>query len=325
MPFIEVNHICKDYRIYKQTKGVVSFIKSLAHREYTVIHAVKDISYSVDKGEIVGYIGPNGAGKSTMIKMLCGIILPSSGEILIDGKEPYKNRRENAMKIGVVFGQRSQLYWDLPMSETFSLYKKMYKVDDSVFRKNVNYFVEVLEMQSFIDQPIRQLSLGQKMRANIAIAFLHDPSIVFLDEPTIGLDVVAKSRIREFIQEVNKQKRTTIILTTHDMDDIEKTCKRLIMINKGQLVYNGELEKFKDSFSDSYSITIQYNSDVKILDRRLQIIKDEGTKKTILCKKDYLNIGEAVESLTYGNSIVDLTISQIEIEEIVKNIYERKG
>lgn len=214
------------------------------------------ITFSIDKGELVGYVGPNGAGKSTTIKILCGILTPTSGLILVDGRVPYENRKENALRIGVVFGQRSQLFWDLPMGETFELYKRMYRMEERRYKENLAFFIELLDMEEFLNRPVRQLSLGQKMRANLAISLLHDPEIVYLDEPTIGLDVLAKSKIRQFIREVNRQRKTTVILTTHDMDDIEQICDRLIMIDKGQLQFDGRLDDFIRTYSGGYMLIV---------------------------------------------------------------------
>ena len=242
MSFIEVRDLCKDYRIAQTEKGFAGAVKSLFHREYRVKSAVRDVSFSIERGEIVGYIGPNGAGKSTTIKMLSGVLIPTSGTVSVGGIVPYKDRKENAKHIGVVFGQRSQLYWDLPISDTFDLYESLYDTPRDVFRKNCAFYTELLGMGEFIDQPVRQLSLGQKMKANVAIALLHDPDVLYLDEPTIGMDVVVKERIRAFLKELNRAYGTTILLTTHDMTDIEKVCARAIMINKGKKLFDGTLE-----------------------------------------------------------------------------------
>jgi ABC-2 type transport system ATP-binding protein len=326
MAFIEVENVSKEFNIYKRQKGFLNSVKSIFSRQYEMKKAVNDISFSIGRGELVGYIGPNGAGKSTTIKMLTGILVPSSGSIIVDDRVPYINRRGNAMHIGVVFGQRSQLYWDLPMEETFELYKKMYKINDARFKQNVEFYVELLEMKEFLQAPVRQLSLGQKMRANIATALLHDPDTIFLDEPTIGLDVVAKSRIRHFIKEVNREKQTTVILTTHDMDDIDQICNRLIMIDKGKIIYDGTLDSFKKTYSNGFMITADFlENNVQIIDKRLRIIKEEGPRKFILCNKQEINAGEAITLLTRNYNIVDLNIKEPEIEELVRNIYENKN
>ncbi|MFQ9908467.1 MAG: ATP-binding cassette domain-containing protein [Acutalibacter sp.] len=258
MSYIEVKDLCKEYRIAKTGKGIGGAIKSLFHREYTVKEAVRHVDFSVEKGEIVGYIGPNGAGKSTTLKMLSGILIPSSGTVQVGGIVPYERRRENAKRIGVVFGQRSQLYWDLPVSDTFDLYESLYDIPHETFRKNCELFTELLDMGSFLDQPVRQLSLGQKMKANIAVALLHDPAVLYLDEPTIGLDVVSKKVLRRAIKAINQEKGTTVMLTTHDMDDIEAICKRLIMINEGVKLFDGTLESFRNQYECEIVIRLEF-------------------------------------------------------------------
>ena len=278
MSYIEVKNVTKEFKITKREKGFAGAVKSLIHREYTVKKAVDDISFNVEQGELVGYIGPNGAGKSTTIKMMAGILTPSAGKITVGGIVPYENRSENNMRMGVVFGQRSQLYWDLPMGETFELYRKMYRIDDVTFKRNVDFFVEMLEMAPFLNTPVRQLSLGQKMRGNIATALLHDPPIVYLDEPTIGLDVLAKSRIRSFIKEVNREKNTTLILTTHDMDDIEAICNRLIMIDNGRKLYDGSLAGFKEAYTGGSVLSVEFETEDAIIldDPRLKSKKKKA-------------------------------------------------
>ena len=258
MSYIEVKDLCKEYRIAKTGKGIGGAIKSLFHREYTVKEAVRHVDFSVEKGEIVGYIGPNGAGKSTTLKMLSGILIPSSGTVQVGGIVPYERRRENAKRIGVVFGQRSQLYWDLPVSDTFDLYESLYDIPHETFRKNCELFTELLDMGSFLDQPVRQLSLGQKMKANIAVALLHDPAVLYLDEPTIGLDVVSKKVLRQAIKAINQEKGNTLMLTTHDMDDIEAICKRLIMINEGVKLFDGTLESFRNQYECEIVIRLEF-------------------------------------------------------------------
>lgn len=258
MSYIEVNDLCKEYRVAKTGKGIGGAIKSLFHREYTVKEAVRHVNFSVEKGEIVGYIGPNGAGKSTTLKMLSGILIPTSGTVQVGGIVPYERRRENAKRIGVVFGQRSQLYWDLPVSDTFDLYESLYDIPHETFRKNCDLFTELLDMGGFLDQPVRQLSLGQKMKANIAVALLHDPAVLYLDEATIGLDVVSKKVLRQAIKAINREKGTTVMLTTHDMDDIEAVCNRLIMINEGVKLFDGTLESFRNQYEREIVIRLEF-------------------------------------------------------------------
>lgn len=322
MSYIEVNNLCKEYQITKSTKGITGAVKSLFHREYTVKQAVKNVNFSIDKGEIVGYIGPNGAGKSTTLKMLSGILIPTSGTVNVGGIVPYKDRSANAKKIGVVFGQRSQLYWDLPIRDSFELNKSLYNIPDDKFRKNCDFFTEILDMENFLDQPVRQLSLGQKMKANISAALLHDPEILYLDEPTIGLDVVSKKMLREAIKMINKEKGTTIILTTHDMDDIESVCQRLIMINKGKLMFDGELSAFRNKFGHKQIIRLEFSNGVpewkdieglslsKTEDNALEIdVLDNSVMKTSVSK--LLNI--------YNPQ--NIFIQEPNIEDIVESAY----
>ena len=264
MSYIEVNDLCKEYRVAKTGKGIGGAIKSLFHREYTIKEAVRHVNFSVEKGEIVGYIGPNGAGKSTTLKMLSGILIPTSGTVQVGGIVPYERRRENAKRIGVVFGQRSQLYWDLPVSDTFDLYESLYDIPHETFRKNCDLFTELLDMGGFLDQPVRQLSLGQKMKANIAVALLHDPAVLYLDEPTIGLDVVSKKVLRQAIKAINREKGTTVMLTTHDMDDIEAVCNRLIMINEGVKLFDGTLESFRNQYEREIVIRLEFEDSAPV-------------------------------------------------------------
>ena len=326
MSFIQVENVTKEFKVYRRYKGFFNTIKSLFHRQYEIKKAVDNISFNLNKGDLVGYIGPNGAGKSTTIKMLTGILLPTSGKIIVNGRIPYINRKENALHIGVVFGQRSQLYWDLPVDDTFELYRKMYKIDNSQFRRNKEFYTDLLGLQEFLNKPVRQLSLGQKMRANIAIALLHDPEIVYLDEPTIGLDVVAKNRIRRFIQEVNRERKTTVILTTHDMDDIEQICNRLIMIDKGLKIYDGTVQDFKSLHNSGFMILVDFaDDDVCIVDERFNVVSKEGPGRKIVCNKEIITIGEAVSFLTRNYTVSNILIKETEIEEIVRNVYETGG
>lgn len=328
MSYINVQNVSKEFKIYQREKGILNITKSMFARKYSIKRAVDNINFNIDKGELVGYVGPNGAGKSTTIKMLSGILVPTSGEITVDGCVPYENRQENAMRIGVVFGQRSQLFWDLPVEDTFDLYRKMYMVDSSRFKRNVDFYVELLNMKNFIKTPVRQLSLGQKMRANIAIALLHDPEIVYLDEPTIGLDVLAKDNIRCFIREINKEKKTTVILTTHDMDDIEQICHRLIMIDKGHIIYDGKISDFKKMSEAENTIIIEYKGDeyhlspnLDLIDKRIKLIREEGRSKWYKYLKTEISTAEAINILTNNGKIVDISIKEPEIEDIVKKMY----
>ena len=326
MAFIEVHKLSKQFKMYKRQKGLWGAVRSLFYRTYDCKHAVRSIDFQIRKGELVGYIGPNGAGKSTTIKMLSGILVPTSGEIVVDGRIPYLQRKENAMHIGVVFGQRSQLYWDLPMQDTFELYKKMYRIDDARYRRNVDFYTDLLDMHEFISRPVRQLSLGQKMRANLAIILLHDPEIIYLDEPTIGLDVLAKSTIRQFIKTINREKETTVMLTTHDMDDIEEICDRLIMIDQGQILYDGRLDVFKETYSQGHMLIVEFSGDgIGEFRSEFSVLKEEGLKKWFLFKPSDIGVGEAMSYFAKHFPIVDIALKEPDIEEIVRELYGKKS
>lgn len=331
MPIIEAKNLTKDFKIYKRNSGFISTMKSLFKREFEIKKAVDDVSFSLKKGELVGYVGPNGAGKSTTIKMLTGILYPTSGEVLVNGIIPHKNRKENAMSIGVVFGQRSQLYWDLPMIDTFDLYKKMYKIDDKTFKHNVEFFTEILDMGEFLERPVRQLSLGQKMKAEFSVALLHNPDILYLDEPTIGLDVLAKKRIREFIKQINKERQTTVILTTHDMDDIEQICDRLILIDKGKIVYDGILNEFRTRFSEECVIEFvcEQNKDednkVNPMPQGIVMHEGENSKKYASFNKQEFSSACVTRLIMDRYNILDFSVIDPKIEDILAKLYTAAG
>ena len=251
---ITVEHLCKTFRTANRSAGLSSTLKSLFHREYKEIKALDDISFTIPDGEMVGYIGPNGAGKSSTIKVLSGILTPDRGECLINGRVPWKERREHVRDIGVVFGQRSQLWWDVPVIDSFELLKDIYKIPQNAYRDRREELTELLKLGDILRTPTRQLSLGQRMRCEIAASLLHNPKILFLDEPTIGLDAVSKIAVRGFVQELNKKHNTTVILTTHDMQDIEALTNRIMLIGKGRLLLDGSLEEFKALAGENESL-----------------------------------------------------------------------
>ncbi len=242
---ITMEHVCKSYKIAKRNAGFGEAVKALFHRDYEVIHALKDVNFTISDGEIVGYIGPNGAGKSSTIKILSGILTPDCGTVLVDGRDPFKNRIKHVKEIGVVFGQRSQLWWDVPVIDSFELLKDIYSIPDSHYRQSLEELTELLDLSELMRSPARQLSLGQRMRCEIAASLLHRPRILFLDEPTIGLDAVSKLAVRNFILELNKTRGTTVILTTHDMQDIEALASRIILIGKGRILLDGTLDDIR--------------------------------------------------------------------------------
>ena len=242
---ITMEHVCKSYRIAKRNAGFAEACKALFHREHEIIHALNDVSFTIHDGEMVGYIGPNGAGKSSTIKILSGILTPDSGTVLVDGRVPYKNRIDHVREIGVVFGQRSQLWWDVPVIDSFALLKDIYSISDICYRQSLEELTELLNLSELLRSPARQLSLGQRMRCEIAASLLHRPRILFLDEPTIGLDAVYQLAVRDFILRQNQTHKTTVILTTHDMQDIESLTSRILLIGKGQILLDGSLDDIR--------------------------------------------------------------------------------
>lgn len=250
---IEMKGISKTYRIRKREAGIGSAVKALFTRDYTEIHALKEMSFIIPDGQIVGYIGPNGAGKSTTIKILSGILRPDSGECTVNGMVPWEDRKKYVSKLGVVFGQRSQLWWDVPVIESFQLLRDIYRVERGEFQSNLRRLTEQLDLQPFLNAPVRLLSLGQRMRCEIAASLLHSPEILFLDEPTIGLDAVSKLKVREFIQSENRERKITVILTTHDMQDIDALCHRVLLIGKGQLLLDGSIEEIRAMAGENLS------------------------------------------------------------------------
>ncbi|MCM3402332.1 ATP-binding cassette domain-containing protein [Cytobacillus oceanisediminis] len=323
MPIIEVEHLMKDFMIAKRETGFLGAVKSLVKREHIKKEAVKDISFSIGEGEMVGYIGPNGAGKSTTIKMLTGILVPSSGSVTVNGIIPYENRQENAKNIGVVFGQRTQLWWDLPTIESFELLKEIYQVSGKRYKENMDTFTEILGLDEFLNTPVRQLSLGQRMRADIAASLLHDPPILFLDEPTIGLDVIAKEKMRTFIKEINNERKITVILTTHDMEDIEKLCERMILIDHGQKVYDGEIAVVKERFGKTRTLIVDLEESLHSLQLKGgEVFKEEASRFWIRFNRDEVSASELIAQITETHNIRDLTVEEPAIESIISRIYQ---
>lgn len=331
---IHVENLTKEFKLYKRQPGFMGTVKGLFSREVEVKTAVDNISFHIDEGEIVGYIGANGAGKSTTIKMMTGILVPSSGKCTVNGIVPYKDRQKNARQIGVVFGQRTQLWWDLPLTETFSILKEIYEVKDDDYKKRMSFFNEVLNINEFIYSPVRTLSLGQRMRADLAAALINNPKILYLDEPTIGLDVMVKENIRKAIKEINREYKTTVILTTHDLSDIEELCHRIIIIDKGKAVYDGSIDEIKDKYG--YMRTVQ--TFVKDVAKAKQI---DIAKEFMLSKKDVntsivensliinfnrnkISISDIVGHIMTRVQVMDINIKDTDIEEIVKKIYSHE-
>lgn len=322
MSFIEVKQISKEFRVAKKDSGLKEAFKSFFKREYLNVKAVEDISFSIQEGEIVGYIGPNGAGKSTTIKILSGILTPDFGECVIDGMVPWIDRKEYVKKIGVVFGQRSQLWWDIPAEDTFDLLKSMYDIPEKEFQTTKTDLIEKLNLKDIINIPVRQLSLGQRMRCEIAASLLHNPKILFLDEPTIGLDAVSKHLVRDFIKKLNKEKKTTIILTSHDMSDITSLAKRIILIGKGQVLYDGSLKRLKNKYSTYRYISIKSND--KLIIRKKGIIKKDKTNEGYLLTIDtkLVSVSELLNIVSKKIKIDDIEIENESIDNLIVKLYE---
>lgn len=331
---IKVENLSKEFKSNKKYPGFKGAIKSFFSREYIIKKAVDNISFEIEDGEIVGYIGANGAGKSTTIKMMTGILSPSSGTISINGLIPYEDREKNAKDIGVVFGQRTQLWWDLPLSETFSLLKDIYDVNDKDYKERMEFLNEVLEINEFILSPVRTLSLGQRMRADLAAALLHNPKIIYLDEPTIGLDVVVKEKVRSAIKEINKKYGTTVILTTHDLNDIEELCNRIIIIDNGIKIYDGSLSDIKDSYGYITTIEVQVkslkgnenfdiNNEMNISKENLEM-KVLENKIIVRFNRNFTNQAEIISKIISKFDVLDFSIIETSIEEIIKKIYRKE-
>ena len=328
---IKVENLSKEFKISKKYPGFKGALRSFFSTEYTIKKAVDDISFEINDGEIVGYIGANGAGKSTTIKMMTGILTPSSGRIIVDGVIPYENREKNAKNIGVVFGQKTQLWWDLPVSETFPLLKDIHGVSDEDYEERMNYFKEILGLDEFFLSPVRTLSLGQRMRADLAAALIHNPKIIYLDEPTIGLDVVVKESVRKAIKDINEKYGTTIILTTHDLNDIEELCNRIIIIDSGKKIYDGELEGVKEQFGYLTTIKIQLKDKSNIEKINFARFKDDDfklnmkeSKINITFNKNNISSADIIGEVMKKSKVIDFNIKETSIEDIVKKMYKNE-
>ena len=322
MPIIETERLRKTFRRVVRGEGLAGAVVSLFARRYHEVVAVDDVTMAVDAGEVVGYLGPNGAGKSTTIKMLTGILVPTSGRIAVAGIVPHVHRTANARNIGVVFGQRSQLYWDRPLRESFRLLRAIYSIPPDTFRRNVDRFAQILDLGRFMDTPVRQLSLGERMRGDFAAALLHDPPIVFLDEPTIGLDVVAKEAIRTFILEMNRERGTTVILTTHDLADVERVCRRIVLIDEGTVIYDGSVGRLRDEYGTTRTLvfTLAETPETFAIPGGEVELRDGG-----LVRLRFDRRRESAESLIrYAldhYAVTDISIIEPEIDDIVRRIY----
>lgn len=317
---IEIENLSKAFQVAKRQKGVFG---SLFRREVETVHALSDLSFKMNKGEIVGYIGPNGAGKSTTIKIMSGILVPSSGTCSIMGLTPWVSRIEHVKNIGVVFGQKTQLWWDVPVIDSFELLKDIYKMSNDAYKRSLDQLVTYLELQPFLNIPVRQLSLGQRMRCEIAAALLHEPSLLFLDEPTIGLDAVSKIAVRTFIKKINAERGVTVVLTTHDMSDIEALANRVILIGKGQKLYDGALDHLKGTYRNTKRITVDHSDYHGIIDLSGCTVIKQSAEQTILdIDLSLLTVPKMITTLTEQMNILDLTVESQPIEEIIVNMYK---
>tara|TARA_B100000315_G_scaffold88389_1_gene81201 strand:- start:29372 stop:30352 length:981 start_codon:yes stop_codon:yes gene_type:complete len=323
MDTIEVINLTKEFKTYNVKNGFWGAIAGAISRKASFTKAIDNINFTIKKGEFVGYVGENGAGKSTTIKILTGILVPTSGEALVNNLVPYKNRRENAMKIGVVFGQRTQLWWDLAVRESFDLLKSIYKIPEDTFNKNMKHFYDILSIDKYLNVPVRKLSLGQRMRCDLAASLLHDPEVLFLDEPTIGLDVVAKDAIRQFLKKINEKKGTTIILTTHDMMDIEHLCDRIIILDEGKIISDGSTDLFKKNYGQYRVLEIEFQNEFSGLNgiKDVALLREEGCKKWIKFNGNDLSASDVISKITVKHEIKDLSIQEPTVEDIIKSIY----
>lgn len=324
-PIISVRNLTKTFWRRSQRKGMLGAMRGLVDRSGAEVHAVNEVSFDIPAGQIVGYIGPNGAGKSTTIKMLTGVLVPSSGEANVAGHTPWAERRQLAQQIGVVFGQRTQLWWDLPLSESLELLQYMYKIPEERFKRNYAMATELLDLDSFLATPVRQLSLGQRMRGDLAAALLHEPPILYLDEPTIGLDLVAKTRIREFLAELNRTTGVTVLLTTHDLADIERLCKRIIVIDHGRIVHDGDLERLRTDFSSSRQLTIDFDAtpdlQAGIPEPGITLIRQDGPRVVISFDRTRHSAPEVLSLIGAYGAVRDMSIEDPTIEDVIQHLY----
>ena len=327
-PVIDIKNVTKEFKVLNRREGLAGSIKDLFSRDYKTVRAVDNITMSIGQGEIVGYLGPNGAGKSTTIKMMTGVLEPTSGEILVNGKLPYKNRSKNAQNIGVVFGQRSQLWWALPLVESFRLLKDIYQISDEDYDGMMKLYQSLVDIEPLLHKPVRQMSLGQRTLSDILAAFLHNPKIVFLDEPTIGLDVSMKAKIRTLIHALNKEKNTTVILTTHDMGDVDALCRRIVIIDKGKMLYDNDISHLKGFFGSYRTLKIRVDGDLKkeaeVIGKEFPALKVEADDEwiSILVDEDKITVMEVLAKLQKTRRVRDMQLEEISTEDVIKKIYE---
>jgi ABC-2 type transport system ATP-binding protein len=326
MAIIEVDNLTKTYNMKKRAPGLAGAFKSLFTSSTEKITAVNSLSFQIDEGDVVAYIGHNGAGKSTSIKLMTGILAPTSGNIVVNGIEPFKHRRRLAKDIGVIFGQRSQLLWDIPVIESFKLQKDIYRVSNKLFNEQLELFDSILDIGKLLNISVRQLSLGQRMRAEMCVALLHNPKIVFMDEPTIGLDVMVKKKLMDFIIEINKRLGTTIVLTTHDMSYLERVCNKALIIQKGQIIYYDYMDKLKNLYSGRKELVVTFKDEYKdgsgLEDKKVTLLNQQSI--SIECTINS-NIFELLNTLSLNNEIVNIEINSDSLEDFIVKIHQSGG
>ena len=321
---IDVQNLSKDYLLKRKKPGLGGAVKGLLRTEYETIHAVKDLSFHIDAGEIVGFIGPNGAGKSTTIKMMSGILTPTQGNVLIGGEDITKHRKEVVRNIGVVFGQRSQLNWDLRLGESFELLKHIYQISQADYDRTLDVMDSILQIREIIDQPVRQMSLGQRVKGDLVAAMLHSPKVLFLDEPTIGLDVSAKYALRKFIREINQARKTTVILTTHDLGDIQELCERLIIINHGVMMEDGNLSQIVDRIAPYKTLVVEYYDETAPAHEKCEMTEHTGNIARYRFMKKELTAADIIADLSRIKPIKDVSIEEAGIDDIIRIAYGTK-
>ncbi|MDG5786269.1 ATP-binding cassette domain-containing protein [Evansella sp. AB-P1] len=330
MNVIEVKELRKEFKSYSSRSGLSGAFRDLFTRNYKVLRAVDDISLQVKQGEMVGYIGENGAGKSTTIKMLTGILTPTGGEVRVNGMNPHKEREKFVQTIGVVFGQRSQLWWDIAVQESFRLLKKVYRVSDEDYETHMKEVIETLEIEPLLDKPVRKLSLGQRMRCELAAALIHNPPLLFLDEPTIGLDVLVKMKIREFLKKINQKYKTTILLTTHDLADIEALCDRVVLLDEGKIIYDGRLDQLQKNWVEGKEVRFEFQHPVELgslemVSSQFDVKWRQGERShqwIAMVDGDDDTVSKLMSQVMLNHSITDVKINHVSTEEIIRNIYE---
>ena len=342
---ITLKNVSKEFKVLNRHEGIKGGFQDLFSRDYKIIRAVNDVSMEIMPGEICGYLGPNGAGKSTTIKMMTGVLEPTSGEILVNGRIPYKNRTENAQNIGVVFGQRSQLWWALPLIESFKLLRDIYQIDEKDFKDMMELYESLVDIKELYSKPVRQMSLGQRTLSDILAAFLHNPGVVFLDEPTIGLDVSMKSKIRDLIKALNHEKKTTVILTTHDMGDVDALCKRIVIIDKGVMLYDNSIENLRSFFGAYRTLRLRFTKDASQLTEdalKKQAAELAGDLKNVypqaksisvsvgeewvdvLLNEDEIPLMKVLSHIQETRRIYDVQLKEISTESVIKKIYDKE-